>query len=116
MRKVTLVNNTLPIEKKITVIFRIEPGSLGPDGKEHVEEFCEFAQTQLQACAEDYLNWIIVPRFDKTLAEMKFQLGNKVLNEQQTVKYLNMFGEDFDHFEEQLEDNLEAIINQFFGR
>lgn len=106
----------LPIEKKMTVIFRIEPGSLGPDGKLYVEEFCEFAQTQLQACAEHYLNWVIVPRFDKSLAEMKFQLGNKVLNQTQTEKYLSMFGEDFSHFEDQLEDNLEAIINQFFGR
>ncbi len=26
--------------KKLTVLFRVEPGSLGPDGSEHVEEFC----------------------------------------------------------------------------
>lgn len=109
-------NKELPIEKKITVIFRIEPGSLGPDGNDYVEEFCQFAQTQLQACAEYYLNWVIVPRFDKSLAEMKFQLGNKVLNQVQAEKYLSMFGENFSHFEDQLEDNLEAIINQFFGR
>ena len=108
--------NNFPEEKKMTVIFRIEPGSLGPDGVEYVVEFCEFAQTQLQACAEYYLNWSIVPRFDKTLAEMKFQLGNKVLNEGQVIKYLGMFNENYTHFEDQLESNLEAIINQFFGR
>lgn len=108
--------NNLPEEKKMTVIFRMEPGSLGPDGKEYVEEFCAFAQTQLQACAEYYLNWFIIPRFDKTLCEMKFQLGDKVLNEEQATKYLSMFGESYDHFEDELENNLEAIINQFFGR
>lgn len=100
----------------MTIIFRIEPGSLGPDGKDYVEEFCEFAQAQLQACSEYYLNWLIVPRFDKTLSEMKFQLGNKVLTPSQTEKYLNMFGENVDHLVDQLEDNLEAIINQYFGR
>lgn len=107
---------TLSAEKKMTVIFRMEPGSLGPDGKEYVNEFCEFAQTQLQASAEYYLNWFIVPRLDKTLSEMKFQLGDKVLNQQQVEKYLMLFGENYSHFEDQLEDNLEAIINQFFGR
>lgn len=110
------VSSDFPEEKKMTVIFRMEPGSLGPDGKIYVEEFCSFAQTQLQACAEYYLNWFIVPRFDKTLSEMKFQLGDKVLNEEQATKYLSMFGENFDHFEDELENNLEAIINQFFGR
>ena len=63
-----------------------------------------------------YLNWFIVPRFDKTLSEMKFQLGNKSMTQEQATKYLSLFGESYLHFEEQLEDNLEAIINQYFGR
>lgn len=102
--------------KKMTIIFRMEPGSLGPDGIQYVDEFCVFAQSQLQASAEFYLNWLIVPRLDKTLSEMKFQLGSRKLNQQQVEKYLTFFGESYAHFEEQLEDNLEAIINQFFGR
>lgn len=110
-----LLNNLAP-EKKMTVIFRMEPGSLGPDGKVYVNEFCEFAQTQLQASASHYLNWFIEPRFDKTLSEMKFQLGNKTITQEQATKYLSLFGESYLHFEEQLEDNLEAIINQYFGR
>lgn len=109
-------SNQFPEEKKMTVIFRMEPGSLGPDGKDYVLEFCEFAQTQLRACAKYYINWFIVPRFDKTLSEIKFQLGDKVLTEQQATKYLSMFDESYDDFEEELENNLEAIINQFFGR
>lgn len=107
---------TLPKENKMSVIFRIEPGSLGPDGKEYVQEFCHFAQTQLQACAKQYLIWQIVPRVDKTLTEIEFQLAGKMLNKNQAEKYLSLFGEKLMHFEEQLEDNLEAIINQFFGR
>ena len=51
-----LAMNTFPENKKMTVIFRIEPGSLGPDGIEHVSEFCLFAQTQLRACSVEYLN------------------------------------------------------------
>jgi len=110
------LHNNLASAKKMTVIFRIEPGSLGPDGKEYVKEFCEFAQTQLQASPSYYLNWFIVPRYDKTLSELTFQLGNKTMTQEQATKYLSLFGESYMHFEEQLEGNLEAMINQYFGR
>lgn len=108
--------NNFPESKKMTVIFRMEPGSLGPDGADYINEFCEFAQVQLQACANAYINWSIVPRLDKSLAEMEFQLVNKKLTSAKVTQYLALFDETFDHFEEQLEDNLEAIINQYFGR
>ena len=29
-----------PTEKKLTIQIRVEPGCLGPDGKEHIETFC----------------------------------------------------------------------------
>ena len=47
---------------------------------------------------------------------MEFQLASKKLSSIKTGQYLAVFGENLDHFEEQLEDNLEAIINQYFGR
>jgi hypothetical protein len=108
--------NDFSNNKKMTVIFRMEPGSLGPDGEEYINEFCDFAQIQLQACADKYINWAIVPRLDKRLVEMEFQLANKKLTLAKATQYLAVFGESFDHFEEQLENNLEAIINQYFGR
>lgn len=108
--------NVFPEDKKMSVVFRIEPGSLGPDGAEFVVEFCQFAQTQLQASSVDYLNWFIEPRFDKSLSELSFQLGHKILNRVQAEKYLGVLGENYSHFEEQLENNLEAMIDQYFGR
>jgi len=107
---------TISEEKKMTVIFRMEPGSLGPDGRQYISEFCEFAQVQLQACSAFYINWSITPRLDKSLAEMEFQLANKKLTSAKASQYLAFFNENLDNFEEQLENNLEAIINQYFGR
>ena len=94
----------------------MEPGSLGPDGSQYITEFCEFAQVQLQACAEPYIRWSIVPRFDKTLSEMEFLLAQKKLTATKAGQYLSVFGENLAHFEDQLEDHLEAVINQYFGR
>jgi len=105
-----------PESKKMTVIFRMEPGSLGPDGIQYIDEFCEFAQVQLQACAHFYINWLIIPRLDKSLPEMEFQIANKRLVSLKAKQYFSMFGESLENIEDQLEDNLEAIINQYFGR
>jgi len=116
LRNYMSVSTALPNEKKMTVIFRMEPGSLGPDGLQYIEEFCTFAQTQLQACAAYYLNFFIEARINKTLPEMSFVLANKSLNQTQVEKYLALFDEDYSHFEDQLETNLEAIVDQFFGR
>jgi len=111
----TLVS-AIPEHKKMLVIFRMEPGSLGPDGSTYIKEFCEFAQIHLQTCGSAFISWSIVPRSDKSLAEIEFQILSKKLSRDKAGQYLNLFGEGIDSFEEQLENNLEAIINQFFGR
>jgi len=106
----------IPAHKKLWVVFRMEPGSLGPDGQHYIQEFCEFAQVQLQASAKPYISWFIIPRFDKTLAEMEFQISGKKVPEIKAKQYLTVFGEDLSDFEDELDNNLEAIVNQFFGR
>lgn len=111
-----VVEKNFPDNKRITVIFRVEPGSLGPDGNQYIDDFCQFAQQQLQACAEPYINWSIVPRRDKKMAEIAFQLANKKLTPAQAGQFLLVFGLSFEHFEAEIESNLEAIINQYFGR
>ncbi|MFT6898769.1 MAG: hypothetical protein ACJA13_003196, partial [Paraglaciecola sp.] len=37
----------LPLYKKLTVTFRVEPGCLGPDGISHIEAFCKFAKREV---------------------------------------------------------------------
>lgn len=106
----------IPENRKMRAIFRMEPGSLGPDGSDHVDEFCTFAQLQLQACASAHIILSIVPRHDKNLAEMEYQIASKKLPRSKAGQYLNFFGENLSDFEEQLEDGLDAIIDQYFGR
>ena len=113
-----ILNNSIPENKKITVIFRVEPGSLGPNGVDHVEDFCNFAQLQLQSppyCRE-YITWCIEPRLDKQLVEMEFHILSKKLPQGKVKQYLNLFGENLAVFEEQLGNNIEIMINQYFGR
>ncbi|HHQ4480696.1 TPA: hypothetical protein ACSP1H_001176 [Aeromonas veronii] len=49
---------TTPIEKKLTIQIRVEPGCLGPDGKEHIETFCAAAAKIFAAVEPELVSWV----------------------------------------------------------
>lgn len=102
-------------KNKLTVVLRVEPGCLGPNGKEYVEDFCRFAQEKVQALDAEFMHWEVVPRHDKTLAEVQYKVANKNLNHAQAAKYLDVFARDIDEFESELQDRLATFIDQFLG-
>ena len=112
-----IMKSSLPLanKKKLTLVFRVEPGSLGPDGGDHVDAFCEFAQRQLASLDADFMQWVIVPRRDKSLAEMEYQVDTKKLNHHQAEKYLQIFDKSLDDFEGDLAAELSRLIGQFLG-
>ena len=105
----------LPHEKKLTVVFRIEPGSLGPNGDNHIEDFCKSAQKQLSNLDNEFINWEIIPRYDKTLPERQYKINNKLLPQEMAKRYLEMFDRQINHFEENLDENLGDLINKYLG-
>ena len=104
------MKDSLPLseDKKLSVIYRVEPGCLGPLGKSHISEFCNSAQTELSSLASDYIIWNIVPRNDKSLPELQYTLAEKRISHSQAEKYLAFFGEILDEFEGELADKLET--------
>ena len=50
---------------QLTVIYRVEPGCLGPEGATHIEGFCQFAQPLVAAHTPAFMQWQLQPRFDK---------------------------------------------------
>lgn len=106
----------LPLYKKLTVTFRVEPGCLGPDGVEHIEAFCKFAKQQVANLDNEFIRWVIVPRFDKTLPETEYKTNNKRLDHAKAEKYLKVFDKDLEQFEEHLQDKLALLIDHYLGR
>lgn len=106
----------LPLYKKLTVTFRVEPGCLGPDGAEHIEGFCKHAKKSVAGLDADFVRWVIVPRYNKSLAETEYKTNNKILSHQKAQLYLGAFGKDLDEFEEHLQDKLSDLIDQYLGR
>lgn len=103
-------------DKKLSVLFRVEPGCLGPDGKNLIKKFCAFAATQTDFVDTDYTHMEIVPRFDKTLPEIEYAVANKKLSHDKAEKYLAIFKQDLDEFEMSLFEGITVVINKFFDR
>lgn len=108
-------NLPLPQDKKLTVLFRVEPGSLGPDGVDRVAGFCEYAEKDLETLDSDFIHWVIVPRHDKTLVEMEYKIGNKKLTHDKAEKYLKIFEKELDEFEGHFVTSLSRLIGEYLG-
>lgn len=106
----------LPLYKKLTVTFRVEPGCLGPDGMDHIEGFCKHAKKSVAELDSDFVRWVIVPRYDKSLAETEYKTNNKILDHNKAQMYLKVFGKDLDDFEEHLQEKLSELIDEYLGR
>ncbi|KPN77639.1 MAG: hypothetical protein LRY75_02800 [Shewanella xiamenensis] len=102
--------------KKLSVLCRVEPGCLGPDGREHIEAFCTLAQQAMKHFAVDLVTWTLVPRYDKTMPEMEYTVDHKNLSRSQVSQYFNTLGQDLDAFEEVFNDKLTAFINLYLAR
>ncbi len=107
---------SLAENKKLTVIFRVEPGCLGPDGASHVERFCVTAKMGLKKLHPNFIAWQVVPRYDKNLPEVDYAINGKGLPREFATRYLAQFDEAIDSFEMALFDEVPDLIDQYFGR
>ncbi len=103
-------------DKKLRVVFRVEPGSLGPDGMDYVEDYCARAQSELGSRLDSFVRWQFAPRYDKSKPEIEYGIGDKRITDAQAEKYLSMFGQDKEEFETDLVVGVSRLINVFFGR
>jgi len=107
---------TVSSPKKLTVIFRIEAGCLGPEGSSHVARFCVQARAKLQSLHGGFIEWDVVPRDDKTLPEIDYAVSGKKLSRDQASRFLSVFNFEIDNFEMTVFDELPEMIDQYFGR
>ncbi|WP_194710106.1 hypothetical protein [Pseudoalteromonas sp. S16_S37] len=101
-------------DKRIKLLYRVEPGCLGPTGVDYVEGFCQFANKIIKPPVYALFNF--VPRYDKSLPEREYKVGNKNLSSNQVVAYLERLDKDKDEFEEQIDELLSHAIDAYLKR
>lgn len=108
--------DNLPENRKLIVLFRVEPGCLGPEGVEHIERFCEFAASAEKYGLPGYVSWRFEPRYDKNLPEISYCLNDKGLSPDKVERYLSVMGARTTELEDTLEQILTDLIDSYFGR
>jgi len=106
----------LPQNKKLTIVFNVEPGCLGQNGMNHVEDFCQFTQNKIKSINSDIIIWEVLPRYDKSQPEIQYKLNNKKLSNDKAAKLLALFDQKINEIEVQLEDKIIILIEQYLGR
>jgi hypothetical protein len=101
---------------KLTLVFRIEPGCLGPDGKDYIEEFCLLVQKAFEQTHQRTVVLEIIPRFDKQLPETEYRIGERGLSREKAARLLSALGKDLDALESQLNDALPNLIEHYLAR
>lgn len=102
--------------QKLTVVCRVEPGCLGPDGKQYIEEFCELAHRVFMRVNPEHILWDIIPRYDKTMPEIQYKFGERILTSAQADRYLQVCHLNLTQFEEQLNSLLTKLIDHHLNR
>ncbi|WP_028775146.1 hypothetical protein [Shewanella waksmanii] len=99
--------------RKLTLLCRIEPGCLGPQGVDHVEAFCRYAHAELKSFYPEAIAWLPLPRYDKSLAEFEYLVGKKNLSFAQAQQLLTVLGIQLNDVEEQFHDKIADLIDLF---
>ena len=106
----------LPQEKKLIVEYRVEGGCLGPTGGDYVDGFCDFARNELASWEAGLINWVFVPRKDKSLAELQYKIEARNLSREQAKKFLQSFGKNIDEIEAEVDETIMVLINEYMSK
>ena len=98
---------------RVTVLYRVEPGCLGPEGKFFIEDFCAYANDTFMNVQQEHVNWLFVPRHDKSLAEIQYQYRERNLSREMAKKLFSIKAIDIDDFEDRLNDQIPEMIDKF---
>ena len=102
-------------DKKLLIEFRLEAGCLGPDGANHIDAFCKQANEHFAKIDANFMIWEITPRHDRSLPEKQYKINGKKISREQAQKYLAMFERDIQKFEDNIDETLGELINQYLG-
>ncbi|MDU0111802.1 hypothetical protein RT723_02010 [Psychrosphaera aquimarina] len=102
-------------ELDLKLVVRVEPGSLGPDGLDHVESFCMVAEKVFSKVEFANLTFKIVPRYDKKLPELELLMNRAPLPQQRAVLVLDKLNLTFELIEEEVMERISKLIDRFLG-
>lgn len=106
-------NPVIQDSHKLTVLCRIEPGCLGPNGVDLIDDFCRYAQSRVKNSDAAFVIWKLLARHDKNLPEMHYSVSGKSLDHARVEKYLSLFNQQLADFEDHFHNHLADLIDDY---
>ena len=103
-------------QQKLQLQFCLEHGALGPDGKNKINAFCQFANQAFRDFEADILSCSFLPRSGLEDEEIRYFVADKALSRKQAKRYLKALNKDIDTLEMELHERLLLLIEAFMGR
>jgi len=107
-------NLPLPQDKKLLVIYRLEPVCLGFVGREKINQFCAHITKNILPVDSGFIKWTVLPRLEAKEKEIEFSVDGKLLKQHQVVRYLSVFDRDYDLFEDTINQSIMEQIDHYF--
>lgn len=98
----------------MTLVYRVEPGCLGPDGIKYVEEFCNHSN-KVMAQWQEAIQFFFTPRYDKSRPEVEYKLLGKTMKREQVESYIERLGITLEDFEADLGEKTAELIEAFMA-
>ncbi|PHS20566.1 MAG: hypothetical protein COA86_01050 [Kangiella sp.] len=108
-------NLPIPQDKKLLVIYRLEPECLGTIGHKQINYFCAHITKRILPVDSDFVKWTVLPRLAATEKEVEFRLNGKLLQLPQVVRYLTVFNRDYDAFLDSINNAVLKQVDHYFN-
>lgn len=102
-------------DRVLTLIYRVEPGCLGPEGIKYVEDFCNYSNGTMALLGQGVIQFFFTPRYDKSRPEIEYRLLSKAVKQEQLETYFLRLGATQDEFEGTLGEKIAEMIEQFMN-
>lgn len=111
-----MLSHQLPPETQLTILYTVEPGCLGPQGDQLIDQFCKFIAEKLNSTFGENCLWIIQYKTHLSAHHIDYQIDNKRLNREQAKQFLHASQKDIEHFENDVDELVVEYIEEFLGR
>jgi len=108
--------STSEVPHSFTVICRIEPGCLGPEGHSHIDDFCDFLKNNVAFKEHNIAQWEFLPRDSISAPEIQYKIVDKNLSHSMAERYLSAIDNNIDKFEDDLNNKLVTLVEEYFDR
>ncbi len=100
----------------LTINYYVEAGCLGEHGEDRIQGFCQFLQLKFNQNQANICSWQVKQLTDIHQPHIQYFLANKKLTNEQASRYLEALKQNKDAFEDNIDEIVIDLIDDYLER